>query len=301
MAKRFFYRIICGFFLGLSVFAPGFSGSLVAIIMGVYQDILRIVSNPFKQFKKNVKFALPIGIGVALSAVLFLVSFKFLFENYEKATYLLFVGLIAGNLPVILSEIKKRGFKKHYLIGGLAAFAAALFLGLFSLNLNQIAVTGDVGWPLLALGGFLAGAVAFMPGMSVSMVLIMLGVYGYIISAAEAPLHLNFSHLPQLGAFLGCALVGLVLASKGIKALFEKFFGLANSMVLGFMLGSLGGIFVQSIQIDDPGFGWIFGGLMLGAGLGISALFFVLGKSMNKPEQTEQTEKTTKNGENFIE
>jgi putative membrane protein len=105
--KKFFYRVFCGFFLGLSIFAPGFSGSVIAIMLGVYQDLVCIVSNPFKRLKQNILFCLPLGIGAAVSAVLFVIAFKFLFGTYEKAAYLLMVGLTAGNLPEILKQIKK--------------------------------------------------------------------------------------------------------------------------------------------------------------------------------------------------
>jgi len=121
MSSRFIYRVFCGFFLGLSVFAPGISGSVIAIIMGIYHDLIRIVSNPFKQLKANVLFCMPLAIGAAISAVLFVITFKFLFSTYEKATYLLFVGLIAGNLPVIFAEIKKYEFQKSYQAGGIGS------------------------------------------------------------------------------------------------------------------------------------------------------------------------------------
>ena len=93
--KRFLFRVFSGFFLGISVFAPGFSGSIIAIILGIYQDILRIASNPFKDLKQNIAFCFPLAIGVVGSGLLFIVTFSFLFDKYEKATYLLFVGLIA--------------------------------------------------------------------------------------------------------------------------------------------------------------------------------------------------------------
>lgn len=285
--KRFFHRIICGFFLGLSVFAPGFSGSVIAIIMGIYQDLIRIVSNPFKQFGKNVKFVVPLGIGAVISAVLFVISFKFLFTAYEKATYLLFVGLIFGNFPVIFTEIKKCGFQARYLFGGVAAFAAALALGIFASGVAQTSGAESVSaaLPLLAFAGFAAGVTAPIPGMSVSMVLIIMGVYGQLIFAAESFMHMNFTYLLPFGLFGICALAGLVLTSRGIKVIFERFPGFANSLVFGFMAGSLIGIFIQGMRLDDPNFNWLLGGLMLAAGLVVSMLFVVLGKSMNKPEE----------------
>ena len=283
--KQFLYRIFCGFFLGISVFAPGFSGSFIAIVMGVYHDIVRIISNPFKQFKKNIIFCIPIGIGVAISAVLFLIVFKYLFETYEKATYLLFVGLIAGNLPVIYSDIKEIGYQKRYLIGGIIAFAAALFLGLYAIGAGQApgaeVITSTLPW--LALGGFAGGAVALIPGMSVSMVLIIAGVYSQMVFAAESLLHLNFAYIADFGVFFAGAVVGLVLTSRLIKSVFKKHPGIANSLVFGFMAGSLIGILVESLLMKDTDFSWLLGGIMLAAGLLISMLFVVLGKTMKKP------------------
>ena len=287
---RFFYRILCGFFLGVSVFAPGFSGSIIAITMGIYQDILRIISNPFKPLKQNIKFCFPLGIGVAISAVLFILTFKYLFETYEKATYLLFVGLITGNLPVIFAEVKKCGFQKRYLIGGGGAFAAALALGVYATGIGSVSSADAItsSWYTLALGGFAGGATALVPGMSVSMVLIIIGVYSQLIFAAESLLHMNFTYLIPFGLFCACALVGLVSASKGIKFVFKKYPGFSNATVFGFMSGSLIGILVQSLKISDANFNWLLGGVMLAVGLGVSMLFVVLGKSMNKAELQEQ-------------
>jgi len=283
LVKKFLYRIFCGFFLGLSVFAPGFSGSIVAIIMGVYQDILRIVSNPFKQFKENVRFCFPLGIGVAVSAVLFVLALNYLFDAYIKATYLLFVGLISGNLPVIVSAIKKCGFKRHYLIAGAAAFAAALALGVISGGGAPASESRELAgnWLILALGGLAGGATTLIPGMSVSIVLLVMGVYSQLIFAAETLLHLDFTYLVPFAFFCVFALAGLVSSSRVIKFVFKKYPGFSNTMVFGFMSGSLLGLLIRSLRTVDPSFNWLLGGAMLAAGLGLSMLFVVLGKKMN--------------------
>jgi putative membrane protein len=276
--KRFFYRVLCGFFLGLSVFAPGFSGSVIAIIMGIYQDMLRIVSNPFKRLKQNILFCIPLGIGAVLSAVLFVLAFKFLFDSYEKATYFLFIGLITGNIPEILRQIRRCGFQKRYLFGGAGAFAAALTLGLLSTGVGQAATGITSGLPRFALSGLAGGLTALVPGMSVSMILILMRVYGQLITAAETLMHLDFSPLPAVAVFGACAVLGLVLASRGIRFLFKKYPGFANSTVLGFMGGSLLGLLVQSVRMPDPRFHWWLGGAMLTVGLATSMLFVVLGR-----------------------
>jgi putative membrane protein len=284
--KVFLYRILCGFFLGISVFAPGFSGSIVAIAMGIYHDILRIISNPLKNLKQNLVFCFPVGIGVVISAVLFVLTFRYLFDTYEKATYLLFVGLIAGNIPIVYKEVRKIGFKPNYLFGALGAFAAALTLGVFVTEAGLI--SGDIAsvsnWPGLAAGGIAAGVTALIPGMSISTILIILGVYSPLIYAAEALLRQEFSYFIPLGLFVLCTVVGLMSTARGIKHTFKRYPGFANTTVLGFLFGSLLSVMYRSHQITDPAFNWTLGGLMLAAGIGVSMLFIVLGRIMNKTE-----------------
>jgi len=286
VAKRFLYRILCGMFLGISVIAPGFSGSVVAIAMGIYQDLLRIASNPFKPLKQNVLYCLPLALGGAISAVLFTFAFNYLLKTYEKATYMLFVGLIAGNLPIIFSETKKHGLKKRYLIGVACAFAASIAFGLSTFGDESIrgAQTLSANWYILALSGFAAGVTAIMPGTSVTVVLIMFGVYSQLIYIAELLIKLDFTYLAPFGLFCLCVLIGIVATSKVVKIIFEKYPGFSNSTVFGFVAGSLIIVLAQCLKISDENFNWAMGLAMLAAGFAVSILFVVLRKTMNKAE-----------------
>ena len=283
--KRFFYRILCGFFLGISALAPGFSGSLMAITMGIYQDLVKIISNPLKELRKNMGFFAPIAVGILISVVVFVLVFEALFQTHIRATLLLFVGLIAGNLPVILREVQKFKFQKRFLIGGFLTFAIALGINLIGLLFGQSAggeVTGNALFIELAVSGFVAGAITLVPGMSISAILIMLGVYGHLMVMAGSLLRLDMTYLlPLLGVLL-FALAGLILTSRGIKRLFERFPGIANSCVMGFMAGTMIGIIIESFHAQDPNFRWIFGALAVIAGLGVSYLFVILGKKVSK-------------------
>ena len=282
MVKKFIFRVFCGFFLGLSVFAPGFSGSVIAIIMGVYHDLLRIISNPFKQFKQNFIYCLPLAIGGFLSAVFFVISFRFLFETYERATYILFVGLIAGNMPIILAEVKKYNIQRNHLVGGILAFMFAFAVCVLGGGIGGASGDNAVGLTIFAISGFIGGAVLLVPGMSISTILIIMGVYGPLIIAAESLVRMNFEYFTPIGIFAAFALIGLVSASRGIKFVFEKLPDFANTAVFGFMGGSLFGIFAQSLQIEDPHFNWIYGGVMFAIGLLASLLFVSMGKAMNE-------------------
>ena len=270
--KSFCYRILCGFCLGISVFAPGISGSIMAIILGIYDKIIDITSNPLKNLKNNIKFVFPMGIGAAISLVLFVLVFSYLFETYEKATYLLFIGLIAGNLPMIFKEANKSKFSWLYLIGAIAAFACAFTMGVLSKNITDIQeTTGQYSLIYLALCGAVAGFAALIPGMSISMILIVMGVYSYLIEAAKS---IDIIIITVVGTAFT---VAMILSSRLIKFIFKRFCGMANNMVLGFLVGSIGGI---ACIIPTSGSNLI-GLLILIIGLAVSLLFVFLGKKVN--------------------
>ncbi|MCL2589030.1 MAG: DUF368 domain-containing protein [Oscillospiraceae bacterium] len=285
--KTFLYRILCGMFLGISVFAPGVSGSVMAIAMGIYRDLVRIASNPLVELKKNIRFLIPLGIGVVVSAVLFVMTFRFLFEQHEKATLLLFVGLIAGNLPVIGRELKQHSLRTRDFVGGAVAFAIAVGMGLLAVGAGQFTGTAGVtvGFLSVIVSGFVAGAITLVPGMSISAILIMLGVYGQVIVMAETLFRLQFTYLPQLIALLAAAVLGLAISAKAIKKLFDRHPGFANSCVFGFMTGTMVGIFIEALYLANEGFNWLFGGALFLLGVAIASLFMLLGKYMNRKSE----------------
>ena len=282
MVKTFFNRIICGFFLGLSTFAPGFSGSVVAISMGVYHDLVKIASNPVTEIRRQIRFLIPLGIGALISLVLFVRVFGILFEQYERATLLLFVGLIAGNLPVIGRQLKGHGLQKRDIGGGAVSFAIAVGLGILAIGTGHITgSTEGVHFLGAAMGGFLAGAVAFIPGMSISAILIVTGVFGPILVMMESVVMLQTTYLPHVLVLVLSVVLGLVLTARGIKRVFDRVPIFANACVFGFMSGTLIGIFIESVYIYDPYFSWWLGAVMLLLGVGLSLLFILLGKRMS--------------------
>lgn len=56
-----------GFLIGLANIIPGVSGGTMAVSFGIYEEIIEIASNIFKNFKKNMAFILPIGIGAVIA------------------------------------------------------------------------------------------------------------------------------------------------------------------------------------------------------------------------------------------
>ena len=274
--RSFLYRTLCGFCLGISVFAPGISGSIMAIIMGIYDKLLDIASNPFKKLKANLMFLFPLGIGAVISLVLFVLVFSYLFETYEKAVFMLFIGLIIGNLPMVYKEARMSKFRWYYILGAVAALTVALVVGIMSEGSGEIkTAAGNTGLIYIAISGALAGFASLIPGMSVSMILIVMGVYDHLIASAKA---LDIITIAVVGTSF---LIAMVLSSKLIKFIFSKFSGMAHFMVMGFLIGSVGGIFYTL----PKGGSNLAGTVMLVIGLAISLLFVYLGKKVNIDEK----------------
>ena len=289
MVKTFFYRILCGLFLGLSIFAPGFSGSMVAITLGIYHDCVEIIANPLRNIRRTVAFFLPLLIGILFSAIAFVLVFQLLFESFVRTTFMLFIGLIIGNFPIIADEIRPHPRKPRYVIGGFIAFLIAL--GICMIAIGQDSATAEqsvvINYPLLILSGFAVGTITLLPGMSISTILISVGVYFQLVDFANYVLRLELQYILPLGVFFLAAVVGIVLTARGIKKLFQKVPGLANYCIFGFMVGSLLGIFLQSLYATDPNFTWLIGIAALLAGFASSILFTVISRKKSAKNFTK--------------
>lgn len=185
---------------------------------------------------------------------------------------MLFIGLIVGNLPMVYKEARQSKFKWYYILGTIVAFAVALVVGIMSEGVGQSQVAYEnTGLVYIALSGILAGFASLVPGMSVSMILIVMGVYDYLIAAAKA---LDIVTIAVVGvAFV----LSMIASSKLIKLVFSKFSGMAHFMVMGFLIGSVSGIFFTLPKGGSNSAGTI----MLVIGLAISLLFVCLGKKVN--------------------
>lgn len=286
--NNFFYRMLCGAFLGISVIAPGISGSIMAVMMGIYDDLINIISNPFKNFKKNFMYLLPMVLGAVASMLLLLKALDFLFENYTVPAYLLFMSLIAGSVPTVIDEARQKPIKKRYFLGTALAFAFALTIGILAKSDFAIAsgsIPTEIYFPVC---GAISGMMSMVPGMSISMLLMMFGIYEPLLSLATGLMSPDrwftpawFGEAITVGTVVLAFLIGMVLFSNITKTVFKKYHSLGFLMVLGFMSGSIVSIFPG---LPKGLLNWILSIVAISIGLSISYLFKVLGKKFNVEE-----------------
>ncbi len=288
--SKFFYRMLCGAFLGISVIAPGISGSIMAVMMGIYDDLINIISNPFKNLKSNIIYVFPMVIGAGISMILLLRALNFLFANYTIPAYLLFMSLIVGSVPTVIDEAKKGVIKKKYFIGTVIAFLFAVTIGFlaksdFAFSFNFETVTSTAMRIYMPVCGAISGMMSMVPGMSISMLLMMFGIYEPLLVLANDIMDTSlwfgsawFTNV-FIVAMVGVAFViGMMLFSNITKIVFKKHHSLGFLMVFGFMSGSVVSVF-PGLPVGFTN--WLLSFICIAIGLSVSYLFKVLGKRLN--------------------
>ena len=279
--KNFLFRMVCGFFLGVSIIAPGVSGSAMAVMMGIYRELIDIVANPFKGFRRNFFYLLPLGLGALISIAALIRLLAAAFERQPAGLHLLFVGLILGGLVEIVGQMRAIPFKKRYLLGAVLALGLAVGLGLLSRGELDAHAGQPALWHLCLAGG-VGGIISLVPGLSVSLMLMFFGVYDYMLQVASGfasePLGFLAVAVPVGLCFVG----GMVVFSNLTRRLFDRHPGFAYAMVLGFMAGTLFAVMPRELPQTAPQ--WALGLTLFAAGLAVSVGLRAIGRRMRREE-----------------
>lgn len=246
--KNSLILVVKGFFMGIANIIPGVSGGTIALILGIYEKFIGAISHFFSNFKENMKFLIPIFIGMALSLLTLSHLIDYSYKHAPIPTCLFFVGLVLGGIPLIINHIKDKKDRKKisnypiflitFLIVIFMACASLIFDTDLTVKLNNLSL---IGYILLFLVGIIAAATMVVPGVSGSLVLMMLGYYYPIIENIKNLTEFNniTNNIIVLGIFGIGILVGIVLASKLIEYLFKKYETKTYYGVLGFIVASV--------------------------------------------------------------
>ena len=248
--KKNIILIIKGMIIGLANVIPGVSGGTLMITLGIYEEVIQTISHFFTNFKKNLKFIIPLGIGMILAILILSKIIGVSLEKYPFATTLFFLGLIFGGIPLITNNMKKEKKVSNYII----AFISFAFIILFAFlkSSNEVTLsTNPLSLILLFLVGIVASATMVIPGISGSFVLMLLGYYQPIINTIRSLT--NFSLLGTNILILGSLglgiLIGIVLVSKLIEFLLKKYEVKTYYAVFGFVIASCIAIIKPLINI----------------------------------------------------
>ena len=245
--------ILRGAVIGVSNIIPGVSGGTMAVSMGIYDRIIYAVNNLFKQFKKSFKEILPILIGVLIGLFAFAALIGTLLGTKSEEipitrlpTNFAFIGLILGGLPAIYKRVNMKSAK----IPGILLFLVFLALVVVLPLLNPPearTVDHSIGTILLMIPlGAIASSTMVIPGVSGSMILMLLGYYNSIINAMNDLRSGDWSSLAILVPYAIGLLIGIVFIAKLMNFLLKKYAALTFCAIFGLVIGSPVALLMQN-------------------------------------------------------
>ena len=234
---NFLSNYIKGILIGAGAIIPGISSGVLCVIFGIYEKLLNSILNFFKDWKQNIKFLTPFAFGGLTGIIIFSNIILFFFERYPEITSFTFIGLILGCIPSIFKICNsKEKFRLHYIMFFIVSFIVALLLIFLenSLSSNIGIYYGDnYSFEFLLLAGFLMSIGVVVPGISSTVILMLLGVYETYLYAVSI---INMRILFPMGIGL---LIGGFLCMKLIRFLLNKYHSQTYYSILGFILGSI--------------------------------------------------------------
>ena len=251
---NFVFDIIKGMLIGVANIIPGVSGGTMMVSMGVYEKIIGVVNNLFKDIKKSILTLLPLGIGMLLGVAVFSFIIPWCLEVYPLPTCLCFIGLILGGVPAILKPAKENLHKerKSISVPHIIAFVFffALAVGMAAMNETETSSANfdlNPGFMIVIfLVGVVAAATMVIPGVSGSLVLMILGFYGGIMASISGCISAVFAFdWAQIFYYVGIlapfgigVVVGIFAVAKLIEWLFDKFPSVTYCGILGLIVAS---------------------------------------------------------------
>lgn len=241
-------NILKGAVIGLANIIPGVSGGTMAVSMGIYDKLIHCITHIFSEFKKSVMFLLPIfiGAGIALVGLSFLIEGAF--ARFPLQTNLLFIGLIVGGLPAIIKKVKGNSIRLPHIVACVLFFA--FVVGMAAIGEGEGA-SADLSFGFLNVVkfffvGIIASATMVIPGVSGSMILMLMGYYYAIIETIntfiKALLAFDMPVLLQCMGVLVPMGIGIVVGILGIakivEIVFEKCPLLAYWAIIGLIVAS---------------------------------------------------------------
>ena len=252
--------------MGTADLVPGVSGGTIALVLGIYERLVSSIREGSSALGRLIRFdlegtrahlrqvewtfLLPLLGGIVL-AVALLASFL-QHQLDERPTVLagLFLGLVVGSV-VVAWKLNKKPAMRHAAIGVVIGSLLFLLLGFGEAN-----IASDPSYLAFFGAGALAICAMILPGISGSLILLMLGMYAPVLSAVSDR---DFATIAVVG--LG-AVIGLALFSQVLNWALKTYHDLVLAALVGLMAGSTRVLWpwpdgVFSVELGIPADDWL--------------------------------------------
>lgn len=233
--------------MGMAEVIPGVSGGTIAFITGIYETLLESIDHfrparVAKQFRRggvalvwrdingpfllNLLFGMFLGVGIGIFGVSHLV------ETYPEASWAFFFGLIVASALYIGGKVPTWRWQEVLALVVGTAIA-------YGITVASPAQSNEALW-FVFLCGAIAVSALILPGVSGSFILLLLGMYTFILGTVKTALEtLGGPELLTMGVFLLGLLTGLFTIARLLSWLFDHYEGPTLALLTGFMIGSL--------------------------------------------------------------
>ncbi len=232
-----------GIAVGIANIIPGVSGGTMLVIFNLFDKLMYAISDVFKRKtdtrKKSLLFIIEVLIGAAIGIVGFAKILGITLTYIEAETIFWFMGLIICSIPVVIkNEMEDEKFSLVFFLFGLLVIGVLEFFNLKN-PVNNVDTVINLKNSLSLCGlGVIGGVSMIFPGLSGSMVMLVLGKYETIRSLIDNLTTFKLNVIIQLAIFGIGAIIGIILAAKILTKLLKKYKGKVMSLILGFITAS---------------------------------------------------------------
>lgn len=237
---------IKGIVLGVAFVIPGVSGGTLAVLMGIYEELIEAASNFYKSiadFKKYIMYLLPIGLGVVFSVAVFAKLIKFGLDKAPIITILIFLGMIIGGIPALVRNVKGTKINLKDMTLMLVGLIIVISMLIFHKSNSNVVLTNMsiTGYITLFLVGAIAAVTMVVPGISGSFTLMLIGYYEPILKLVN-----DITSFKNLGPnlilifiFMLGVFIGIIFISKIIEWCLKHYKRETYYAIIGFVLSSI--------------------------------------------------------------
>ncbi len=243
---RYMKLIAKGAVVGIGMIIPGVSGGTLAVLLGIYEELILKISNLRKSFKDSILFLLPFLLGMILAFMAMYFPLKLALEHIPFELCMIFVGLMLVSTPRIGKDAYQTGFHKIDLIFSIAAFGLCFGLCFIPIG-TELVLNLQMPWYMyiiLLLVGILASVALVVPGISGSMLLLIIGLYKPLLDTISNIVEHPLDSIVILFIFSVGLLIGFFSIAKLMKYLLHRFEHQTKWAILGFVFASIIALFI---------------------------------------------------------
>lgn len=243
---------IQGFIIGIGKIIPGVSGAMFAMMFGVYEKALKIISNLRKELKGNVIFMLVLGSSILLAIIFGSNIIKKCLDNYYIQTMFLFIGMMIAGIKPLFNNIKGKKIENKSKLITLLIVILLIVISLVDFQGGQEEIPKNLfSITMLFISGFLDALATIVPGICGTALLMILGYYDTVISSLGSIFDFSILsyNLFVLIPFLAGMIVGVVIVSKVINYLFTNYKIETYFAILAFAIASILILFIKTIIV----------------------------------------------------